>query len=1232
MPASIAGASPTGPRPVGAAPSALLPLGARLRRTATRFAATDAAAGLVLAAAAAVGLWTLACAAEALLWLPSFGRVLLDVLVAAPVGWIVATHVARPLLQRVGVLPGLSDADTARRVGGLLPGVGERIGAALDLVAGRLSGTSTGLAAAAARALEGDLAPVPFERAARFDAAARHARRLWPVPLVAALALAAAPGPMTGASARLLSPLTHATRPAPFALAVAPGDVTLAAGDTLVVRVDVAGRVRPAEVVLELRRDGEDEVEQRRLTPDAAGRYHARVPDVRAGLRYRIVALPVESAWHRVTVVARPSMAGLQVTVTPPAYARQATQTLADGTGDVAGLPGTRVAVAVRLDGSAREAFLVFDDGSRLALAVRGAAATGAFTLRREGTYRVVVRGAAVGTGAAAETEGPDFRMTVLPDAPPSVAIVAPGPDAPFTGRADLDIRAADDYGLARAVLFWRPLRLAGGDSAATALGAFRSVGLSLPAGRRLDEAIRHAFAPRVGPGEGAEYYVQVWDNNAAGAQTARTPVYRLRRAGADEALRALDTAQAGQDEALEQTEEAAERLRLQSDETREALREGGDAARRAADSLAARQRQFEQQAERLATEARDVAAEMQRQNASPESQQAQRQMQRTLEELNDPDLRRALEEMQRALEQNDTPRAQQAYERYEQRAQDLRERLEQARAIIERFRLQQQIESAAQQAAALEERQRDLAEEARRVEEQMQPRENETAAEREAREEQAQQAADDLARQQQAAAEEARRFEEQLRQMQEQGQRTPGAPRQQMEEVRERAEQNAASRPMEEAGERLDRASETPPQQPGEQQPPQSQQGQPPQQGQSQQGQPPQGQQTPPPQQQRPPQSTPGQSQQQQGAQSPQQPQSAQQRQMQQAQAEQQEAQRQLEWYRRQLQQMGEQMQSQKESVNAAAVRKALDDVLRLSTQQEALRLRTQRSEGGSSPVLRDAAGRQADLAAGLRTVADTLGRIARRAPIVSRAVQEDVGEALREMTAAQQRLTQRQAAPAAAGQRAAMTHLNELALKLTQMLDNALSGSPSGGQSGQQSLQQMLQQLQQMSGQQQGMNDAVQQMLNEQQGERLRPDAAGQAQRMARQQAELRRELRQMSRNPESRGRMLDELEEAEQQMDEVRRELERGRVSRPMQERQRQILSRLLEATRSLQQRGEDDRREGRRPGAVDADGPRAAPPPPTPDEQLRRDLLRALDADYTPETERLIRRYLERLRGG
>ena len=66
------------------------------------------------------------------------------------------------------------------------------------------------------------------------------------------LAFAAAPGPMRDASARLLSPLTAFARPAPFALAVSPGDVRIVAGDSLRLVATVEGAVRPAEVYAEL--------------------------------------------------------------------------------------------------------------------------------------------------------------------------------------------------------------------------------------------------------------------------------------------------------------------------------------------------------------------------------------------------------------------------------------------------------------------------------------------------------------------------------------------------------------------------------------------------------------------------------------------------------------------------------------------------------------------------------------------------------------------------------------------------------------------------------------------------------------------------------------------------------------------------------------------------------------------------------------------------------------------
>ena len=1119
----------------------------RLGRAASRFALADALWALVAALAVFGGLWALAAGLEALLWLPTAGRLALLALVAAAVGGLLFVGAGRPLLQRLGLLPGLSPDATARRVGSRVPEAGDRLVALYDLTHGRATDAPSPLLDGAVAHLDQHLDGVDFARAERFEQTRRLLRVAW-VPVVALLALfAAAPGPVGDASARLLAPLTAFARPAPFALNVTPGDVTVAAGDSVVLRIAVEGPERPAAVAVEI--EGPDgQTDTQKLAPDAHGGYAHTLRDVRRPVRYRLVALPVETDWYRVTVAARPEVAAFTVALTPPAYARQARQTLPPGVGDVAALPGTRAEVAVRLGGAdAAEAFLDFD-GNRVPLTVSGGVAGGAFTVSREGTYRVVLRTA----GGLTNADPVLYRVTVLPDTPPDVAIAAPGADAPVPAdrTTALDVRATDDYGVARLALFYR-VRL---DSLSNP--PFRSRGLGAPPRDGLLRSTwRITEAGALTPGATVEYYVQAWDG---AGHSARTPVQRLRVASTTEAAEALDAAQDSTGETLRSLQEDAERAKDAFSQVRERLRRAqGDQARSALDALRERQQAVQQQAERAAEQAREALERMREQDtASPDLQAEMRQLQATFEELNDPDLQRALEELQEALRNEQFDVAEQAAERYAQEEEALRERIERARALLERMRVRQGLQEAARQAEERAEQQEAIEQATEALEQAQQPKPGETEAERREREAEAQRQAEELARQQEQAAQQARELQQRLEELQQRMAQTPNTPREAMQQLQQELQEQNPAEQAEQNAEQL-REGQT-----------------------------------------------------------------------QEAQEGQQQMQQQYRRAQQQLQEMEQGMQQQSQKLDAAAVRRALDNVLRLSTDQEALRLRTQRATP-DSPALRDAARRQSELADGLRTVADTLGRVARRMPMMSRAVQEQTGEALRRMQQANRNLSGRQVPQAAAEQREAMTQMNELALRLSDLLQQQQQ-QQQGGQGGP-SLQQMLQQLQQMSGQQQGLNDQVQRMINEQQGERLQEGAEGQARRMAEQQAQLRRQLRQMSRNPESRGRMMDDLDEVARQMEEVRQELQRGRVSRDMQERQRQILTRLLEAQRSLQQRGQDERREARPPGTPEGTPPAGTPPPPSPAEQLRRDLLRALDAPYAPDVETLIRRYFERIGG-
>lgn len=320
------------------------------------------------------------------------------------------------------------------------------------------------------------------------------------------------------------------------------------------------------------------------------------------------------------------------------------------------------------------------------------------------------------------------------------------------------------------------------------------------------------------------------------------------------------------------------------------------------------------------------------------------------------------------------------------------------------------------------------------------------------------------------------------------------------------------------------------------------------------------------------------------------------------------------------QMQAAGAQIQ-----LNMAGIRAALEDVLTLSANQEQLRVEVD-GYAVDSPLLRDAAQQQSRQAEGLTVVADSLQRIAREVPQMSRAIQEETGNALRQMSEATAALTERAARRAVNNQRASMTHMNELALLLSDLL-NQMNNASGAGQSNM-SMEQMMEQLQNMGQQQQQLNQQIQQLLNDMQGNRLTQDMTERLRQMGAQQEQIRQQLRELSRNRELRNKALGDLNRIAEQMQESIQELQGARANRETVERQQEILTRLLEASRSLEQRGRENKREGKSAEEIMRDSP-AELSPSEQMERLRRDLIRALESGYADDYQSLIRKYFELL---
>lgn len=178
---------------------------------------------------------------------------------------------------------------------------------------------------------------------------------------------------------------------------------------------------------------------------------------------------------------------------------------------------------------------------------------------------------------------------------------------------------------------------------------------------------------------------------------------------------------------------------------------------------------------------------------------------------------------------------------------------------------------------------------------------------------------------------------------------------------------------------------------------------------------------------------------------------------------------------------------------------------------------------------------------------------------------------------------------------------------------------------------MEQMIDQLQNLTGEQLEMNRRLEELINDIQGERLTRDESEQLEELARRQNEIRRQIRRLQQSGVLRpgDATLSELERAAEEMAESINEMRGGLADPLMNDRQLQILSRMLRVEESLQQQGESEEYAGERPGEIDAPAPEQWSL-----EQIEQELrTRLQDPRYTrfrQEYQELIERYFDRIR--
>ena len=312
-----------------------------------------------------------------------------------------------------------------------------------------------------------------------------------------------------------------------------------------------------------------------------------------------------------------------------------------------------------------------------------------------------------------------------------------------------------------------------------------------------------------------------------------------------------------------------------------------------------------------------------------------------------------------------------------------------------------------------------------------------------------------------------------------------------------------------------------------------------------------------------------------------------------------------------------------QKEEI-VKAIRKSLHDVFSLSDDQEQLFDQVNQI-GERDMALRDLAHDQQNLKAANTRISEDLGALSHLTIYVGPDVLRFVALSLASMEEAIKKLDERKKEIAVDEQRETIYDLNVTARKLMQAMSNAKKSCSGSG------MEQAFKKMKGMCDKQGGINEQTQK-LGQCGGQGMELSLSQQAalQRLAAEQGAVRKALSELESEFGNRSEILGRLGELGDEMKKVVGDFERLRIDQSTIDRQKKILSRLLDAEKSLRERDYSRQRRAEKGEDVFRPSPKQLPPEATQKEVSAKDkLFRFMQEAYPKEYEQLIKEYFKAL---
>ena len=1009
---------------------------------------------------------------------------------------------------------------------------------------------------------------------------------------------------MLGATNRLVHFRTFYQKPAPFVFEVLPGNTKVLRGGAIRIIATTSGEQLPL-IYLRIREEGAkdfEKIELRSVTNDSIKNIRRFIYEFRAQrpTEYYVEARDIESDHFQVSVIDRPIIRLLSATLTPPSYTRQKAAKLNDNFGDISAIAGTKADFAITSSKELLSAKIVFtphpnaaNDSAKTAskaaeqkaygLAVNGSSATGVISFRESGTYHIEL----VDKDSIASEHPIEYNVSSTPDEMPSVALIEPDERAelPSSMRVPMVIKIHDDFGFSHLKIGYR-LRASKYSPEEkeykwldVPVSNYNTQDLEVP-------YIWNMTKLELAPQDEVGYVLEVADNdNVSGPKKTRTSEFSVRFPSVDEIFKRADEQANRAEENLKDIKQDAEELKKKVDAAVEEMRPAktSDIAKKQQDfsskkdveQILKRQDELNNRVADVKKDLEQMTKQLDEQKAiSPETMQKYMELQKLFEEIKSPELDMAMKKLEEAMRNVDTKQLQEAMKNFQLNEEQFKKSIERTANILKKIKMEQKVDELMKRSDQLAKDQEQTAQKQQDLAEKNGRQNPEERASDEKKEADAKNELDRMQREAKDVAGDMKKLPQNMQ-----------AP-EEMKDAQEALNDPSMEQAMQDAQDAMKKGENK------------------------------------------------------------------------RASQRSQDASQKAKTARNKLAELKKKLSENEKQKTMADLKKLRDEMNRLSKAEEGLKKESMQAPPQSN-VFRNFADDQADRKEELGNAASDMFQAAQRSTEFTAEMGKSLGEAFNNMQQALDAMTERDQSSSVQHTQKSMAALNKTAEEAQQAL-NSMAQANKGGKGkpgdgscdnpggnnpsdqpgenpsdgGGSAMQQFLRQIEKLAAQQQALNDQMQGMNGPggAQQEAMRQQA--QLSKMAAQQQAVQKSvedlMKEQQNSKDGSKKAQEDLKKIADDMQDVISQMREKGISPETIQRQERILSRLLEAQRSVNERDKDQNRESKPGNNMNHDAPRELNlNSDDAHRALRDEMLRSSGGGYSKDYQVLIRKYLEKL---